>query len=42
MGLESKVLQPSYSFSEIGGTDAESIFEKPALTKMSASGAVGL
>ena len=34
MGLESKVLEPSYSFSEIGGTDAEIIFEKPALTKI--------
>ena len=48
MGLESKVLEPSYSFSKIGGTDAEINFEKNQRSQkcrpleLLASGAVGL
>ena len=48
MGLESEVLEPSYSFSEIGGTDAEITNSKNQRSQkcrpleLPASGAVGL
>ena len=40
--IEIKILELLTLFSEIGGTDAQIGFQKPAFTKLSASGAVGL